>query len=274
MLRAEPEAHGIVVYLRNGSALATGVILGGYCGRLPDGAAQGEFLPVQVASPVRFLPHASGVESVVVNQQGYVRTCAGEFGPEAYTQVSTDVSDYVPGFAVTSSLIHAFGGATYAGQPEETSVEVLSTFYYSWWAAIAGLQAVEYEKPFENDEKSNALAVGLGCGLGIPLGILLIVLAIYLAMKRSGAIDRIRRHRVKRTLRAEARQELRQIRLNELRGPKKTARKKEKDEKSAKGTGEMKSSSPEGDKHKKSSKAKTKDAAAPRSVLQTAQFME
>ena len=274
MLRAEPEAHGIVVYLRNGSALATGVILGGYCGRLPEGATRGEFLPVQVASPVRFLPHASGVESVVINQQGYVRTCAGEFGPEAYTQVSTDVSDYVPGFAVTSSLVHAFGGATYAGQPEETPVEVLSTFYYSWRAAIAGLQAVEYEKPFENDEKSNALAVGLGCGLGIPLGLLLIILIIYLAMKRSGAIDRIRRHRVKRTLRAEARQELRQIRMNELRGPKKASGKKEKVEESAKSKSDVKESPLEGEKHKKSSKAKAKDAAAPRSVLQTAQFME
>lgn len=131
--------RGIVVYLRNGTALSTGVVLGGYCGRLPDGAALGAFLPVQVASPSRFLPHASGVESLVVDQRGYVRTCADEFGAEVYPQITTDVSDYVPGFAVTGSSVRAFGGVSYSGQLEETSVEVLSRFYYSWKCAIAGL---------------------------------------------------------------------------------------------------------------------------------------
>ena len=201
-----------------------------------------------------------------------MRTCSDEFGAEAYAQITTDVSDFVPGFAVTGSLIRAFGGVSYAGQPEETPVEVLSRFYYSWEGAIAGLQAAEYEKPFENDEKSNALAIGLGCGLGIPIGLVLIILIIYFAMKRSGALDRIRRHKVKRTLRAEARQELHRIRQNELRGPKKSSEKKGKEKASAKSKDLDQSGPLEGAKLKKSSKAKpkaVKGAATPKSVLQT-----
>lgn len=90
-------------------------------------------------------------------------------------------------------------------------MEVLSRFYYSWGASLAGLQAAEYEKPFENKERNLALAIGLGCGLGIPIGLSLIWLAVYLAMKKSGALDRIRRHKAKRSLRKEARDELRRI---------------------------------------------------------------